>query len=172
MLKMARQTAQSPPAPPSEGHATGGGGAADHDPGASLGPRPAAARCTLFEHALCGATDRPPQRDSPGAELQRNYQTPRSSAHHLYDRCRAASAGYRSNPALALPVEDLRALPEAEREATAQRLIRAEALYPFDLENGPLLQVRLLRLGEQEHILLLTMHHIISDGWSMGCAAA
>ena len=41
-------------------------------------------------------------------------------------------------------------------------------MYPFDLENGPLLEVRLLRLGEQEHILLLTMHHIISDGWSWG----
>jgi amino acid adenylation domain-containing protein len=67
---------------------------------------------------------------------------------------------------LPLPVEDLSDLPEAEREATAQRLRRAEVLYAFDLENGPLLQVRLLRLGEQEHILLLTMHHIISDGWS------
>ena len=69
---------------------------------------------------------------------------------------------------LPLPVEDLRALPQVERESTAQRLIRAEALYFFDLENGPLLKVRLLRLSEQEHILLLTMHHIISDGWSWG----
>jgi hypothetical protein len=65
-------------------------------------------------------------------------------------------------------VEDLRALPEAERQATAERLRRAEVLYAFDLENGPLLQVRLLRLGAQEYILLLTMHHIISDGWSRG----
>ena len=73
-------------------------------------------------------------------------------------------------PTLHLPleIEDLRALPEAAREAAAQQLIRAEVLYPFDLEKGPLLQVRLLRLGEQEHILLLTMHHIISDGWSWG----
>ncbi len=69
---------------------------------------------------------------------------------------------------LPLLMEDLRFLPEAEREVQAQRLIRAEVLYPFDLENGPLLQVRLLQLGEQEHILLLTMHHIISDGWSWG----
>jgi amino acid adenylation domain-containing protein len=69
---------------------------------------------------------------------------------------------------LPLPVEDLGVLPQVEREATAQRFIQVEALYPFDLENGPLLQVRLLRLGAQEHILLLTMHHIISDGWSMG----
>jgi acyl carrier protein len=73
-------------------------------------------------------------------------------------------------PTLRLPLEmdDLRALPEAAREAAANQLIRAEVLYPFDLEKGPLLQVRLLRLGEQEHILLLTMHHIISDGWSWG----
>jgi amino acid adenylation domain-containing protein len=73
-------------------------------------------------------------------------------------------------PTLHLPLltEDLHALPEAEREVQAQRLIRAEVLYPFDLENGPLLQVRLLWLEEQEYILLLTMHHIISDGWSWG----
>ena len=71
-------------------------------------------------------------------------------------------------PTLRLPlmVEDLRTLPEAEREAKAQLLIRALALYPFDLENGPLLAVWLLRLSEQVHILFLTMHHIISDGWS------
>ena len=73
-------------------------------------------------------------------------------------------------PTLHLPllVEDLCALPQTEREVQAQRLIRAEVLCPFDLENGPLLQARLLQLGEQEHILLLTMHHIISDGWSWG----
>jgi amino acid adenylation domain-containing protein len=73
-------------------------------------------------------------------------------------------------PTLYLPLltEDLRALPKPEREATAQRLIRTEVLYPFDLENGPLLRVRLVRLDEQEYILLLTMHHIISDGWSWG----
>ncbi len=73
-------------------------------------------------------------------------------------------------PTLHLPLEmdDLRALPEAAREAAARQLIRAEVLYPFDLEKGPLLQARLLRLGEEAHILLLTMHHIISDGWSWG----
>jgi amino acid adenylation domain-containing protein len=71
-------------------------------------------------------------------------------------------------PTLHVPLltEDLRILAEAEREVQAQRLIRAEVLHPFDLENGPLLQVRLLQLSAQEHILLLTMHHIISDGWS------
>src|SRR5262249_3230035 len=67
---------------------------------------------------------------------------------------------------LSLSVEDLGALPQTEREATAQRLLREAVLYPFDLTKGPLLQVRVLRLDVQEHVLLLIMHHIISDGWS------
>ena len=69
---------------------------------------------------------------------------------------------------LTLPVEDLQELPEAEREAEAQRLLTEEAQRPFDLEKGPLLRAALLRLDEEEHVLLLTMHHIVSDGWSMG----
>lgn len=68
---------------------------------------------------------------------------------------------------LSLMVEDLQTLPAAEREVQAQRFIRVAGLYPFDLEKGPLLEVWLLRLSQQEHILLLIMHHIISDGWSM-----
>ena len=67
-----------------------------------------------------------------------------------------------------LPVADLGVLTQAERAAEAQRLAQAEARQPFDLARGPLLRARLLRLGEQEHWLLLTMHHIVSDGWSMG----
>src|SRR5215213_11727459 len=55
-----------------------------------------------------------------------------------------------------------------EQEAELRRLAREEAARPFDLEAGPLLRVRLLRLNEREHVLLLTMHHIVSDGWSMG----
>ena len=43
-----------------------------------------------------------------------------------------------------------------------------EAATPFDLSHGPLLRVKLLRLAEQEHVVLLTMHHIVSDGWSVG----
>ncbi len=67
-----------------------------------------------------------------------------------------------------LPTEDLSDLPESEREAQAQRLAREEAQRPFDLERGPLLRTKLLRLEEAEHVLLLNMHHIVSDGWSMG----
>ncbi|HMF57479.1 MAG TPA: condensation domain-containing protein, partial [Pyrinomonadaceae bacterium] len=69
---------------------------------------------------------------------------------------------------LSLRVEDLSPLPEAEREAEAVRLATHEAQCPFDLARGPLLRARLLRLGEEDHALLFTMHHIISDGWSMG----
>ncbi|HEX8558226.1 MAG TPA: amino acid adenylation domain-containing protein, partial [Pyrinomonadaceae bacterium] len=70
--------------------------------------------------------------------------------------------------ALPMPVTDLRHLPEAERGAEARRLAEAEARRPFDLAAGPLLRVSLLRLSADEHVLLFTMHHIISDGWSIG----
>ncbi|HEX8560148.1 MAG TPA: amino acid adenylation domain-containing protein, partial [Pyrinomonadaceae bacterium] len=69
---------------------------------------------------------------------------------------------------MALEVEDLGAFAEAEREAEAQRLLNEEAARPFDLSAGPLLRARLLRLSDEEHVLLLTMHHIVTDGWSMG----
>jgi amino acid adenylation domain-containing protein len=72
-------------------------------------------------------------------------------------------------PALkvALPVVNLTPMPEAAREAEVQRLVRDDARQPFDLEGGPLLRASLLRLCGLEHVLLLTMHHIISDGWSV-----
>ncbi|HEX2190564.1 MAG TPA: amino acid adenylation domain-containing protein, partial [Longimicrobiaceae bacterium] len=68
----------------------------------------------------------------------------------------------------ALPVHDLSALPEAERDAEARRAAREEARRPMDLEAGPLARVRLLRLAPREHVLLLTIHHAVSDGWSFG----
>ncbi len=69
---------------------------------------------------------------------------------------------------LEVPLVDLAGLPEEEREAEARRLAREEAGHAFDLGRGPLLRVRLVRLGAQDHLLLLTMHHIVTDGWSMG----
>jgi amino acid adenylation domain-containing protein len=69
---------------------------------------------------------------------------------------------------LDLPVTNLSALSEPEREAAAARLCAEEAARPFDLSTGPLLRVSLLQLGEAEHVLMLTMHHIVSDGWSAG----
>ena len=67
-----------------------------------------------------------------------------------------------------LPLSDLSQLPPAQRDTEAQRLARDEALRPFDLSTGPLVRAHLLRLSPEEHILLLSMHHIVSDGWSMG----
>jgi amino acid adenylation domain-containing protein len=68
---------------------------------------------------------------------------------------------------LSMQVVDLSSLPERRKRAEAQRLTRAAAQEPFDLVQGPLLRIQLLRLDAQEHILLTTIHHIISDGWSL-----
>ncbi|MDB4947620.1 MAG: blmIV, partial [Gemmatimonadetes bacterium] len=67
---------------------------------------------------------------------------------------------------VALRVVDARELPEAEREAELARWLAAEAGEPFDLGRGAL-RAGLLRLGDEEHVLAVTMHHIVSDGWSM-----
>src|SRR6185369_4258945 len=69
---------------------------------------------------------------------------------------------------ISLPIHDLSHLPLAEREQEAAGIAAAEAREPFDLTRGPLLRARLLRLAIDEHVLLVTMHHIVSDGWSMG----
>jgi amino acid adenylation domain-containing protein/non-ribosomal peptide synthase protein (TIGR01720 family) len=66
-----------------------------------------------------------------------------------------------------LPVTDLSQLPPHLRDAEALRLAALEARLPFDLARGPLLRTQLLRLSDVKHVFLLTMHHIISDGWSM-----
>lgn len=67
-----------------------------------------------------------------------------------------------------IPIVDLRRLPEVERDAEVGRLALAEADRPFDLARGPLLRVTIVRLGDAEHVLLLTTHHIAFDGWSLG----
>ncbi|MEA5601600.1 non-ribosomal peptide synthetase [Nostoc sp. UHCC 0252] len=74
------------------------------------------------------------------------------------------------NPTLTipLPIIDLRQLPQTEREIQARRLTTQEAQRPFNLSTDSLLQVKLLWLDETQYILLLTMHHIVSDGWSIG----
>ncbi|WP_144174660.1 non-ribosomal peptide synthetase [Pseudomonas sp. Kh13] len=61
----------------------------------------------------------------------------------------------------------LAGLDEGARKAAIESIAETEALAPFDLASGPLLRVRLLQLAAQEHILLLTLHHIVADGWSM-----
>jgi len=66
-----------------------------------------------------------------------------------------------------LPVTDLAQLSQTERDQEAQRLALEEVSRPFDLLRGPLFRAALLRLHEEEHILLITVHHVIFDGWSM-----
>src|SRR5690349_478473 len=67
-----------------------------------------------------------------------------------------------------LPIFELVSLPEAERENAARQQVIEEVQRPFDLVNGPLVRARLLRLADEDHVLVLTLHHIISDGWSLG----
>jgi len=66
-----------------------------------------------------------------------------------------------------LTLIELRESSSEKTEATAARLAAEEAEKPFNLAKGPLLRVKLLRLAEDDHVLLITMHHIISDGWSI-----
>ena len=67
-----------------------------------------------------------------------------------------------------LPMDDLTDLDEDEREAEVRRTASGEAAYPFDMTTEPLFRARLLRLGGGEHALLMCLHHIITDGWSLG----
>ncbi len=62
---------------------------------------------------------------------------------------------------------DLSHFSEANRQLEAERLATTEAQRPFNLEQGPLLRITLLHLAEQDYIFLITIHHIISDGWSL-----
>jgi acyl-CoA synthetase (AMP-forming)/AMP-acid ligase II len=76
-------------------------------------------------------------------------------------------------PQLTVPlaVDDLHKLPTSKREAAAHQLIQAELLHAFDLARGPLVRARIVRLTEDEHLLLITMHQMIADGGSLGVIA-
>ena len=65
-------------------------------------------------------------------------------------------------------VIDLRSLPVAEREREAHRLIETEAATPFDLANDSMIRCMLVKLADDDHILLINTHHIADDGWSTG----
>jgi hypothetical protein len=66
-----------------------------------------------------------------------------------------------------LPCLDLTGLPVAVREGEARRQVQELVHRPFDLRTGPLLRILVLRLAEGDHVVALSMHHIVSDGWSM-----
>ena len=69
---------------------------------------------------------------------------------------------------VSLPVVDLCDLEAAEQEAAVRRYVEEAAEQQFDLSRGPLMKTEMLKLADDEHVLLLTLHHIIADGWSMG----
>ncbi len=69
---------------------------------------------------------------------------------------------------VSVPFVDLSGLPEQDRLPVARLLMRDDALRPFDLGQAPLFRVLLIRLHENDHLVLLNMHHTITDGWSMG----
>ncbi|MFB1485405.1 condensation domain-containing protein, partial [Corallococcus sp. RDP092CA] len=67
-----------------------------------------------------------------------------------------------------LGLVDLSDMPEAQRESEARLQAEAEMHRPFDLHTGPLIRALLFKLSEAEHVLVVTLHHIVSDGWSLG----
>ena len=69
---------------------------------------------------------------------------------------------------LDMRIDDLRRIEEVVRQEAVATAARAEWEQPFDLSSGPVLRVRLLQVGERAHVMLVTMHHIVSDGWSLG----
>lgn len=69
---------------------------------------------------------------------------------------------------ISLPIIDLRQLPEAEGERNSRKLITQESQLPFNLATGPLIRFLILQLDETEYILLINLHHIVSDDWSLG----
>ncbi len=82
----------------------------------------------------------------------------------------AGEATQRVNPwaPLSLPICDLSHLPESEKTTQVQDMAQASAQQPFDLALGPLIRSLLLKLSPRDHVLVVTQHHIISDGWSLG----
>lgn len=99
------------------------------------------------------------------SEILRRHQTLRTTFRSL-----GAKPAQIINPAkpFRLPVVDLSGLGATSREDEVQRLAVEEAGNPFHLARGPLFRSLVLRLGPEDHVLLLTMHHIVSDGWSIG----
>jgi len=98
-------------------------------------------------------------------EIVRRHETLRTTFPNVRGRPVQAVA---PAVALELPLVDLGRLPESASRDETRRLAQREAERPFDPERGPVLRVVLLRLRSQQHLLLVNVHHIVSDGWSQG----
>jgi hypothetical protein len=99
------------------------------------------------------------------AEILRRHEALRTTFAVIEDR---PVQVINQNAIFKLPVHDLQELDESQRRLKVSAWAEEDAHRRFDLTKGPLLRANLLRLGETEHVLLLTIHHIISDGWSVG----
>jgi amino acid adenylation domain-containing protein/FkbM family methyltransferase len=93
------------------------------------------------------------------AEVVRRHESLRTTFHDV-----DGELELRIHDDCAVPVE----VTDVTSESDAREILRAEAIRPFDLSSGPLLRARLVRLAADEHVLVFTMHHIVSDGWSIG----
>jgi len=98
-------------------------------------------------------------------EIVQRHETLRTSFHTVNDQPVQVIA-----PTLQLPlvIRDLSAIAEGQREAQARQLAMEEIQRPFQLSTGPLLRASLFKLDEQDHVLVLNTHHIVSDRWSLG----
>ena len=105
--------------------------------------------------------------DAVRASFQYLIQRHEALRTRFYERDGQAFQRVDANVAFDLQVIDLSDLPAAEREARALQIREDEARTQFDLEKGPLLWVTLVRLDDEDHQLLVTLHHIIADGWSL-----
>jgi len=97
-------------------------------------------------------------------EIARRHEVLRTTFPEVDGRPVAKIAPPQPRP---LPVVDLTPLPEDERRAALHRGIGEEMDRPVDLRNGPLIRITLFRLGDEDHVAVLSTHHIIYDGWSM-----
>ncbi|MGY2411136.1 non-ribosomal peptide synthetase [Pseudomonas pergaminensis] len=105
--------------------------------------------------------------DAVRASFQQLIQRHEALRTRFYERDGQAFQRIDTKVEFELQVIDLSDLPAAEREARAQQIREDEARTQFDLEKGPLLWVTLVRLDDEDHQLLVTLHHIIADGWSL-----
>jgi hypothetical protein len=117
-----------------------------------------------YAYRLTGALD-PVQMERAIGEIIRRHETLRTCFVELNGRAVQQIARQRS---FALPTTDLSRLAPGDRAARLERISRADAARSFDLEKSPLLRARLVRMAEREHVLLVTLHHIVTDQWSMG----
>ena len=120
-----------------------------------MGAAARAARPALFQCPLCAPTDVAVRRGGPGAKHQRDRATPRNSAHDLRRRRWSIRAGHCAAVDRASGIRrsaGAAAVPEGDHR---HELIQEELLHSFDLAHGPLIRARLLRLAEQEHLLLI-----------------